>query len=118
MNRTLKNCNGNKRAHKKAREMQMKCKEQNKIQYDRKAKNPLTVARNDLVMLRREKKKDGNKFDNVYDGPYRVEQVISPSVTKIKIKNKSKIVHNDKLKLSKANHGKNTPPELEQSERV
>lgn len=102
-----------KKAQQKAREMQTKCKEQNKKQYDRKAKYPLTVVRNDLVMLKREKKKDGNKFDNRYDGPYRVEQVISPSVSKIKIKSKSKIVHNDKLKLSKANHGKKTPPELE-----
>lgn len=99
-------------AHKKAREMIAKSKEKNKIQYDKKAKNPLSLKRNDLVWLFRERKKEGDKFEQKYDGPYRVEQVISPAVTKIKIKNKSKVVHNDKLKLSKANHEK-TPPELE-----
>lgn len=101
-----------KKAQKRAKEMIEKSKVTNKIQYDKKANNPLILKRNDLVLLFREKKKDGGKFEPKYDGPYRVEQVISPAVTKIKIKKQSKIVHNDKLKLSKANHT-DAPPELE-----
>lgn len=43
------------------------------------------------------------KFDDRYTGPYRAEEPVSPAVTKIRRENKSVIVHNDKLKLAKAN---------------
>lgn len=99
-----------KNAQKRAREMIVKRKEENKEHYDKKATDDLKLNKNDLVLLYNDTKK--NKFDNNYSGPYRVEEVISRSVTKIRRGNKSVIVHNDKLKLARADHGANTPREL------
>lgn len=100
-----------KNAQKRAREMIEKRKTENKAQYDKKTTGDLQLSKNDLVLLYNDVKK--HKFDNNYTGPFRVEEIISRSVTKIKKGNKSVIVHNDKLKKAKANHGANTPKEIE-----
>lgn len=84
---------------------------ENKQQYDRKAdRKNLELKRNDLVLVFNDVRK--NNFDNKYSGPYRVEEIVSPAVTKIIKNKKSVIVHNDKLKKSKANHGSNAPSPL------
>lgn len=103
-----------KNAQKRAKERIEKYKKDSKEKYD-KIKNcePLRLKRNDLVLLMVEKLPKNDKFERKYTGPYRVEGAISEAVTKIRIKNKGKIVHNDKLKLAKANYGNETPPLLE-----
>lgn len=83
---------------------------QNKQRYDSENHAELKLKRNDLVFSYSDVRK--NKFENKYSGPYRVEEIVSPAVTKIKKDRKSIIVHNDKLKLAKANYGNDTPPEL------
>lgn len=93
-----------------ARRMIMDRKHSNKTQYDKRNARPLILKRNDLVLQKNEVKK--SKFDSPYLGPYRVEQIVSPAITKIRKKNKSVIVHNDKLKLVHADHGINVPPVL------
>lgn len=102
-----------KESQKRAKEMIEKRKKANKKQYD-KANNckTLKLKRNDLVLLIAEKATAKGKFDEKYRGPFRVEEVISDAITKIRIKNKSKIVHNDKLKRANADYGDNTPPAL------
>lgn len=87
----------------------MERKQLNKTHYDHNTK-PLKLKRNDLVLVKKDVKK--SKFDNPYEGPYRVEKIISPAITLIRKRNKSVIIHNDKLKPSKADHGTETPPVL------
>lgn len=98
-------------AQERAKEMIQRRKLENKKFYDKKTAHAnLSLKRNDLVLIINDVRK--HKFDNKYSGPFRVEEVISPAVTKIKRKNKSVIVHNDKIKKSLADHGSNTPPLL------
>lgn len=98
-------------AQERAKELIQSRKLENKKHYDKKKLHShLALKRNDLVLVRNDVKK--NKFQNKYSGPYRVEEVISPAVTKIKRGNKSQIIHNDKLKISNADHGDATPPPL------
>lgn len=99
-----------KHMHECARELIQKRKLENKRIYDKKNVKNLELKRNDLVLLLNDNRT--GKFDDRYTGPFRVEEPISPAVTKIKRKNKSVIVHNDKLKLANANYGKQAPPEL------
>lgn len=89
--------------------MIMERKYSNKTYYD-KYTRPLTLKRNDLVLVKKEVKK--HKYDNPYEGPYRVEKIISPAITAIRKRNKSVMIHNDKLKLVHANHGDDAPPVL------
>lgn len=96
--------------HECTRELIQKRKLENKRIYDKKNVKNLILKRNDLVLLLNDSKT--NKFDDRYTGPYRVEEIVSDAVTKIKRKNKSVIVHNDKLKLANANYGSQAPPEL------
>lgn len=63
------------------------------------------TKKNDFVLIL------NDKFEAKYLGPYRVEEVISESVTKIRIGKKSKSIHNDKLKLAKAKYDE-VPPEI------
>lgn len=100
-----------KGAWERSRAMIEQRKMENKRKYDSKKHETLTLKRNDLVLLFNDRKKD--KFDNKYEGPFRVEEIISSAVTKVKKGKKSIIIHNDKLRLAKANHGTKTPPELE-----
>lgn len=95
--------------HERARRMILERKKSNKTNYDKNA-NPLKLEVNDLVLLRKDVKK--HKFDNKYDGPFRVEKIISPSVSVIRAGRKSHIVHNDKLKLATADYGNETPPKI------
>lgn len=97
-------------AHARVRELIQKRKIENKKQYDSNNHAELKLKRNDLVLLLKDVRK--NKFESKYSGPYRVEQVLSPAVTKIRKDNKCVIIHNDKLKLARANYNKNVPPEL------
>lgn len=99
-----------KAAHARAKDLIQQRKIENKNRYDGNNHSELKLKRNDLVLLKNEKKK--HKFDNNYSGPFRVEEIISPAVTKIRKKNQSTVVHNDKLKKSLANHGAKTPPLL------
>lgn len=79
----------------------------NKKIYDRKT-NPLDVKVGDLVLMKNFVK--ANKFDNVYEGPFRVIDVKDQYVTIMK-KNKPMKVNKDHLKISKAKH-LNPPPEV------
>lgn len=97
-------------AHARVRELIQRRKIENKKNYDKGNFSELKLKRNDLVLLLKDVRK--NKFDNKYSGPFRVEEVISPAVTKIRKGRKSVIVHNDKLKISKADFGGDTPPML------
>lgn len=98
-------------AHAKIKERIQERKMKNKALYDRRTqKAGLEVKRNDLVLLFNDAKK--HKFANKYTGPYRVEEVVSPAVTKIRKNGKAIIIHNDKLKKSMADHGTATPPLL------
>lgn len=99
-----------KHMHECARELIQKRKIENKEMYDRKRTKNLVLKRNDLVLLLNDTK--SGKFDDRYTGPYRVEEPVSPAVTRIRRKNKSVVVHNDKLKLAKAKYGGQAPPEL------
>lgn len=95
--------------HEMAKRLIMERKHSNKTYYDRHTKT-LILKRNDLVLIKKEVKK--HKYDNPYDGPYRVEKVISPAIIRIRKRNKSVVVHNDKLKLVQADHGSDIPPVL------
>lgn len=100
-----------KEAHSRAKELIQKRKLENKKYYDKKnGQSNLELKRNDLVLVLNDVRK--SKFDNKYSGPFRVEEIVSPAVTKIKKNKKSVVVHNDKIKKSKANHGSDTPPPL------
>lgn len=101
-----------KNAQKRAKKMIEDRKMENKRRYDdsKKCKN-LQLKKNDLVLILVEKLPSNDKFEAKYRGPYRVEEVISDSVTKIRIGKKSKSIHNDKLKLAKAKYDE-VPPEI------
>lgn len=99
-----------KNAQKRAKEMIEKRKMENKKKYDTENHKILELKRNDLVLLLKDTKK--GKFDQKYSGPFRVEEIISPAVTKIRIHKKSAIVHNDKLRKCKADYGDKKPPEI------
>lgn len=100
-----------KAVHERAKELIQSRKLENKNRYDKKNFSELNLKRNDLVLLYKDVRK--NKFDEKYSGPYRVEEIISPAITKIRKEKLSVIVHNDKLILSSADHGKQTPAPLE-----
>lgn len=99
-----------KESHERAKELITKRKLENKKRYDQKGASELKLKRNDLVLVYRDVRK--GKFEDKYSGPFRVEEIISPAITKIRRKNKSVIIHNDKLKLATADHGVQTPPSL------
>lgn len=101
-----------KDAHERTRALIQERKAEAKRRYDGRSDcKQLSLKRNDLVLRKVENKK--NKFDLVYNGPFRVEKIISDAVTQIKVGRKSVIVHNDKLIRAKADHGGETPPELD-----
>lgn len=98
-------------AQSRAKELIQERKIENKNRYDKKTnKQTLELKRNDLVLMLNEVKK--HKFDDKFCGPFRVVEVVSPAVTKIRKNGKTIIVHNDKLKKSIAEHGTATPPLL------
>lgn len=85
-------------------------KEKNKKNFDKTAKTPLQLEKNDLVLVRNETMK--SKWDKPYHGPYRVADVQSPAITIIKKKNQTVPYHNDKLKKATADYGDRTPPPI------
>lgn len=98
-----------KESHEYARDNLLRMKETNKKYYDRhRSKTNLHLKVNDLVLLLKAVKTF--KFENPYEGPYRVEKIISPTVVLIKKKNKSLKINTDRLKPATANYGKDTPP--------
>lgn len=99
-----------RQTQKLAREAIIKRKDQNKEQYDKKT-NPIILKRNDLILLKNENKE--TKFSMPYLGPYRVEEPISETVTKIRRGRRSVKIHNNNIILAEANYGDKTPPELD-----
>lgn len=98
--------------HDMARENIIERKEQNKKHYDSRVKTKaLHLKTNDLVLIFKQKK--DSKFDAPYEGPYRVERMLSPVTVLIKRNNKSIRVHVDKIKLARADYGDKTPPPIE-----
>lgn len=100
--------------HDLARENIIKAKEENKKYYDRGRKNTfLELKVNDLVLMLRATKK--YKYENPYEGPYRVETILAPGVVKIRKGNKSVKINTERLKLAKADYDKNAPTPVETS---
>lgn len=100
-----------KQYHDLAKEKLIKVKEANKRQYDKnRGETTLNLKVNDLVLLLKQKKK--HKFENPYEGPYRVEKILSPVVVTIRKGKKSVKVNTEHLKLAEADYGKNVPPKI------
>lgn len=97
-----------KRYHEMARAHIEKRKYDNKRGYD-KNRNPktLNLKVNDLVLVLNPHKK--YKYSTPYLGPYRVTEICSPVVIKIKIGNKIKKIHTDRVKKANADYGNSTP---------
>ena len=89
-------------AQKRAKEMIEKRKIENKKSHDTQKHQALKLKVDDSVLLKKETK--NHKFDVCYTGPYKVTEIVSPAVTKIKKGNKIVTVHNDKLKVAEANY--------------
>lgn len=95
--------------HQLAMDNILKRKNENKRYHDSKAKtNLLSLNRNDLVLVLKAKR--DFKFDQPYDGPYRVENVLSPVVVTIRKGKKVVKIHTDRLKRADADYGLKTPP--------
>lgn len=80
----------------------------NKTYYDKNTK-VLNLKINDLVLVRRKVK--NFKFQRPYDGPYRVESILTPVVVRLKIGNKLIKIHKDRLIKAKATY-KTLPAEI------
>lgn len=100
-----------RQSHELARENILKLKQTNKKYYDKnKDKNPLKLKINDLVLILKTKK--NFKFEDPYEGPYRVEDILSPVTIQVKKGNKSIKIHIDRVKKATAEYGANTPPRI------
>lgn len=100
-----------KQYHDLAKENIKRSKEANKKQYDKnRTPNVLNLKINDLVLLLKFKKKQ--KFENPYEGPYRVEKIISPEVVVIRKGRKAYKINTERLKLAVADYGENIPPKI------
>lgn len=100
-----------KQSHDLAKENILRLKETNKKYYDKKRdKEPLNLKINDLVLVLKAKKKF--KFEDPYEGPYRVEDIISPVSIKIRKGAKTFKVHTDRVKKATADYGSKTPPKI------
>ena len=69
--------------------------------YDQKL-NPKNFKIGDYVFLLNGPKP--GKFGNHYSGPYKILEILNQNNIKIQIKNKSKIVHTNRLRISHINH--------------
>lgn len=58
--------------------------------------NPISLKIGDEVLMRKPFK--NHKFSTPYDGPFTVEEILSPVTVKIKKGNKTVKIHTDKLK--------------------
>jgi len=74
---------------------------QNKLKskewYD-KTSNVVQFFPNDKVLVRYESK-SRNKFDPIWTGPYIITKINSNETSTVKVKNKNKVIHNNRLKL-------------------
>lgn len=101
-----------KSCHDLAYENLLKSKECNKKYYDlHQDKNPLKLNKNDLVLILKTTKK--HKYESPYEGPYRVESILSPVTVIVRKGTKSVKIHIDRLKVVQADYGKDTPPIIE-----
>lgn len=87
-----------RRSHELARQSINSHKTKSKQYYDKNTKQ-INLNTGDQVLLRNNARK--NKLEQIWTGPYFVTGVISPENTIIKVKNKNKTVHNNRLKLFK-----------------
>lgn len=100
-----------KQYHDLARENIFKVKVANKKNYDKaRNKHILQLKVNDLVLVLKAKKT--YKFENPYDGPFRVEKILSPITVLIRKGSKSMKIHLDRIKKAKADYGSETPPKI------
>ena len=81
--------------HEIARKNILQNKEKSKKTYDINS-SPVIFEVGEQVLLRNEKRT--NKFSEIWEGPYEVLEILSPENTIIKIKNKRKTIHNNRLK--------------------
>lgn len=81
-----------------ARKNLIRSKEMSKYYYD-KRNNPQTFKEGDNVFLLKEPTK--GKFSEQYTGPYEIIEVLPNNNVKILYRKKHRIVHTDKLKLSR-----------------
>lgn len=81
-----------------ARENLINAKEKYKRYYDKNV-NPISFSANENVFLRKGIRP--GKFCNYTDGPYKITEVLDDKRTKIRIKNKDKIVSTDRLIATK-----------------
>lgn len=100
-----------KQTHDLAKANLLKSKENNKYYYDKnRSIKILELKVNDLVLMLKGKKKF--KFENPYEGPYRVEKIISPTVVVVRQKSKSVKINTERLKLATADYGDKVPPPI------
>lgn len=78
-----------------ARENIIQNKEKSKVYYDKKT-NFIKFKINDLVLLKSEKNSH-SKFEHLWEGPYEIIEINGPENSTIRIKNKNKLVHNNRL---------------------
>lgn len=81
----------------KARQNLIQAKERSKQYYDRRL-NPLQIKTGMHVFLLKEPRK--GKFTEQYTGPYEVIELLPLSNIKLRIGNRTRIVHTDKIKIS------------------
>lgn len=97
-----------KKYHDFALEHIIQSKIQNKKYYDRgRDKTPLKFQKNDLVLILNPRRK--KKFDDPYEGPFRVVQDVGEVTVLVQRKNKIIKVHKDRLKPVMADFGQNVP---------
>lgn len=94
--------------HELARQNVIKRKDANKEQYDRSHKTTINLKKNDLVLILKNKK--NYKFDDPYEGPYRVDRMLSPVTVLIRKGKKSIRTHLNKIKVAEADYGNKIPP--------
>lgn len=83
-------------ASKIARENLIASKERSKSYFDKNVKS-VSFQPGDLILLKNEIAVKSN-FDKFWLGPYEIINVISPENSEIKINNKLKVVHNNRIK--------------------
>lgn len=87
-----------KLAHEIAKDNIIKSKNQNKRRYDKTHNNEIFYERGDKVYILDENR--DHKFDALYKGPYEIIDVPSEENCLLKIKNRQKLIHKNKLKLA------------------
>lgn len=89
--------NNLKRAHEIARTNIIKRKELNKNNYDKTHNNEVNFQIGDFVLIKNEVK--NHKYANNYNGPFEITDIPSEHNFTLRMGNKIKTLHKDKLKL-------------------